>query len=144
MITNLDQMVEHVKQLDKKFKIAVAYAQDSNTVGAIAQAINDGFVEAFMIGDEAKIIEIAKSEGINPEIFTIINVPDEIKSIQKAVEMVRNDEADVLMKGLCGTDKFLRGVIDKEKGLLPPRAIMSYVCALEIPAYHKPAPGVLF
>jgi len=41
------------------------------------------------------------------------------------------------MKGLVGTDKFLRAVMDKEKGLLPPKAVMSYVCAVEVPAYHK-------
>ncbi|MEZ5020908.1 MAG: hypothetical protein R2756_12475 [Bacteroidales bacterium] len=40
------------------------------------------------------------------------------------------------MKGLLvGTDKF-PGVMDKEKGLLS-KAVMSYVCAVEIPAYHK-------
>jgi phosphate butyryltransferase len=51
--------------------------------------------------------------------------------------MVRGGEADVLMKGLIGTDKFLKAVLDKEKGLLPPKAVMSYVCALELPRYHK-------
>lgn len=137
MITTLDQMVEQVKELKKKFKIAVAYAQDSNTVGAISQAINDGFIEAIMIGDAEKIREVANEAGINPNIFRIIDVKDEIAAIATAVEMVRNDEADVLMKGLCGTDKFLKAVINKEKGLLPPKATMTYVCALEIPKYHK-------
>ncbi len=51
--------------------------------------------------------------------------------------MVRNNEADVLMKGLIGTDTFLKAVLDKEKGLLPPKAVMSYTCAIEIPKYHK-------
>jgi phosphate butyryltransferase len=137
MITTLDQMVEEVKKLKQKFKIAVAFAQDSNTIGAISQAINDGFIEAIMIGDAEKIKEVAKEANVNPDIFQIIDIKDEVASISKAVEMVRNDQADVLMKGLCGTDKFLRGVINKEKGLLPPRATMTYVCALEIPKYHK-------
>ncbi len=137
MITKLDQMVDQVKNLNKKFKIAVAYAQDSNTIGAISKAINDGFIEAIMIGHAEKIKAVAKEAGIDHDIFKIVDVKDEIASIAKAVEMVRNDEADVLMKGLCGTDKFLRGVIDKEKGLLPPKATMTYVCALEIPKYHK-------
>lgn len=130
-------MVEQVKELNKKFKIAVAYAQDSNTIGAISQAINDGFIEAIMIGDAEKIVEVAKEANINPDIFQIVDIKDEVASIAKAVEMVRNDQADVLMKGLCGTDKFLRGVINKETGLLPPKATMTYVCALEIPKYHK-------
>ena len=41
------------------------------------------------------------------------------------------------MKGLVGTDKFLKAVMDKEKGLMLPDAVLSYVGALEIPAYHK-------
>ena len=45
MITTLDQMVEQVKGLNKKFKVAVAYAQDANTIEAIAQAINEGFID---------------------------------------------------------------------------------------------------
>ena len=137
MITTLDQMVEQVKGLNKKFKVAVAYAQDANTIEAIAQAINEGFIEAIMIGDADKITAVAQEAKINPNIFQIIDVKDEVAAIQKAVEMVRNGEADILMKGLFGTDKFLRGVIDKEKGLLPPKATMTYVCALEIPNYHK-------
>ena len=42
------------------------------------------------------------------------------------------------MKGLIGTDKLLKAVLDKEKGLLPPKTVMSYVCAIEIPKYKKP------
>ena len=51
--------------------------------------------------------------------------------------MTRNGEADIVMKGLIGTDKFLRAVMDKEKGLLPPKAVMTFVCAVELPAYRK-------
>jgi len=50
---------------------------------------------------------------------------------------VREGEAEVLMKGLVGTDKFLKAVLDKQKGLLPPGAVMSYTCALELPQYPK-------
>jgi len=67
----------------------------------------------------------------------IIDCASEVEAAKKAVEMVRGGEADVLMKGLIGTDKFLKAVLDKEKGLLPPKAVMSYVCALELPRYDK-------
>jgi phosphate butyryltransferase len=51
--------------------------------------------------------------------------------------MTASGETDIVMKGLVGTDKFLKAVMDKEHGLLSPKAVMSYVCAVEIPAYHK-------
>ena len=136
-IRSLDEMVEHLRISGKKKKIAVAYAQDENTIGAIAQAVKEGFVHAFMIGDKKEIIAKSEAEGISPELFEIIDIPDEIKSTQEAVRMVKEDEADVLMKGLVGTDKFLKAVLNKQTGLLPPKATMSYVCAIDLPKYKK-------
>ena len=136
-ITKLDQLVEHLKQKGIKRKIAVSLAQDSNTVGAISQAVEQGFVEAFMIGNRQKIEETARNENINPEIFKIIDIPDDNQAVIESVRMVKNGEADILMKGLVGTDKFLKAVLDKNNGLLPEKAIMSYVAVIEVPKYHK-------
>ncbi len=60
-----------------------------------------------------------------------------MKASQEAVRMARNGEADIVMKGLVGSDIFLRAIMDKEKGLMLPDAVLSYVGAIEIPAYHK-------
>lgn len=136
-IQSLSQLVEFVKQQNLKKKIAVAYAQDPNTIGAIAKAVNDGFVEALMIGDKAAIEQKSKEINIDPSIFNIIHIPDETKATIEAVNLVKSNQADILMKGLVGTDKFLKAVLDKEKGLLPEKAVMSYVCAIELPKYHK-------
>lgn len=136
-ICSLDQMVEHLRESGKKKKIAVAYAQDSNTIGAIARAIAEGFVEAVMIGDEQEIRLKAHQEEINSAIFTIVHIPNDIEATTEAVRMARADEVDVVMKGLVGTDKFLKVVLNKEYGLLPPKAVMSYVCALDLPKYDK-------
>ena len=41
------------------------------------------------------------------------------------------------MKGLCSTDKFLRAILNKEVGLLPPKGVLSHVGVIETPNYHK-------
>ena len=41
------------------------------------------------------------------------------------------------MKGLCSTDKFLRAILNKETGLLPPKGLLSHVGVIENPNYHK-------
>ncbi len=51
--------------------------------------------------------------------------------------MVHDKEGDVLMKGLCSTDKFLRAILNKETGLLPPKGLLSHVGVIENPNYHK-------
>jgi len=137
MITSLAQMADTVRSAGTKYKIAVAWAQDTNTVGSLYRAVGEGFAEALMIGRREKILETCHKTGADPDRFTIIETDNEKEAAGIAVSMTRSGEADVVMKGLLGTDKFLRAVMDKEKGLLPPKAVMSYVCAVEIPAYSK-------
>ena len=136
-ITSLDQMVQHLCNSDLNKRIAVAVAEDENTIGALIEAQEKGFATPILIGSKSKIEEALISENAKPESFIIINIPDHLLAVQEAVRMVRDNEADVLMKGLIGTDKFLKAILDKEKGLLPPKAVMTYVCALELPKYDK-------
>jgi phosphate butyryltransferase len=137
MIKTLQQLEEKVLNLSKKHRIAVAWAQDTNTIGAIDKAVNMGFAEALLIGKKTEIISTCRTEGINEKKFTIIECENEILASTEAVRLARNNEADVVMKGLVGTDKFLKAVMDKEKGIMLPDAVLSYVGAIEIPAYHK-------
>jgi len=130
-------MVEKVRSLKKRHRIAVAWAQDPYTVGAIARAVGDGFADGIMIGKKKEIIQVSEHLSVDHRNFEIIEASDEKKASEHAVLLARNGEADVVMKGLVGTDKFLKTVMDKEKGIMLPGAVLSYVCAIEIPAYHK-------
>lgn len=130
-------MVEKVLSLHKKHRIAVAWAQDINTISAIHKAVNYGLADATMIGQSSEIKSMCRKAGIDHELFTIVDSDDEVKASSEAVRLTRSGEADIAMKGLVGTDKFLKAVMDKNHGLMLPKAVLSYVCAIELPAYHK-------
>lgn len=130
-------MAETVRSSGRKFKIAVAWAQDPNTLGSLYRAVNEGFAEAFMIGRKEQIVKTCSDRGIDAGVFKLIEAENERDAAGMAVRMTRAGETDIVMKGLVGTDKFLKAVLDKEHGLLPPKAVMSYVCAVEIPKYSK-------
>ena len=136
MITKLTELAEKAISSGKKTRIAVAVAEDNNTINAILKATNNGFVSPILIGNKDKITALLPAD-IDSNKLQIMNITDPAMAVKEAVRMVRNNEADVLMKGLVGTETFLKAVLDKEKGLLPPKAVMSYTCALEIPKYHK-------
>ena len=136
MITKLTELAEKAISSSKKTRIAVAVAEDNNTINAILKATNNGFVSPILIGNKDKITALLPAD-IDSNKLQIMNITDPAMAVKEAVRMVRNNEADVLMKGLVGTETFLKAVLDKEKGLLPPKAVMSYTCALEIPKYHK-------
>jgi phosphate butyryltransferase len=137
MIRNLEQMEEKVLTLNKKHRVAVAWAQDNNTIGAINNAVKKGFIEAILIGKPSEIKKTCEARGIDYRIFALVESHNEIHASSEAVRLAKTGEADIVMKGLVGTDKFLKAVMDKEMGLMLPGSVLSYVCAMEIPAYHK-------
>lgn len=123
--------------MGKKTRIAVAVAEDANTIGAVIRAMQEGFIHPILIGCQARIEELLECHHLTTTDFETKDIPDELQATREAVRMVRDGEADVLMKGLIGTDKFLKVLLDKDKGLLLPGALLSYTCALELPQYHK-------
>jgi phosphate butyryltransferase len=137
MIRTLEQMEEKVLALNKKHRIAIAWGQDTNTIGAVNKAVKKGLIEAILIGKPVDIRKTCKSEGVDDRIFTLIESDNESHASSEAVRLAKEGDADIVMKGLVGTDKFLRAVMDKQKGLMLPNAVLSYVCAIEVPAYHK-------
>ena len=136
-ISSFAELTAHLQSVNNRKRLAVANAVDSHTLDAVLMAVEKGIVEAFLIGDVAAI-ESPELFERNPSPFIhIIDMPDVKQATLEAVRMVREGEADILMKGLVNTDIILRAILDKEKGLLPPGRVMTYNAALEIPGYHK-------
>ena len=136
MIKNFDELFDVLRSKSKK-RLVAAWAVDDHTVTAAGKAVQLGIIEATLVGDADKIAAVCKAENIDPALFTIIDNKDELKSIAQAVSMVRNGEGDILMKGLCSTDKYMRGILNKENGLLPPKAVLSHVSVVQNPSYPK-------
>jgi phosphate butyryltransferase len=136
MITKLSQIVDAAVARGRK-KLAVAYGQDSHTLSAVNDAYLAGLVEPIIFGDKETILAVCNENGIDHHNFTIINEPSDVKCVAMAVDYVSNGSADVLMKGLVSTDKYMRGILNKEAGLFPPKGVLSHVSVIELPAYHK-------
>ena len=134
---SLQEIADKAKKLGYKTRIAVAVAEDANTIHAILKASSEGFILPILIGDKQNIEALLEENQARATDFSIIDLPDHDAATREAVRMVKEGEADVLMKGLVNTDKFLKAVLNKERGLLPPKAVMSYTCALQLPKYHK-------
>lgn len=136
MITRLEQMIEAARSKSRK-RIVAAYANDSHTIEAVNHAIELGIVEGTLVGDEETIVKICFDLNIDPGKFKIVQEADEQKAAHKAVELIVKGDGDILMKGLVSTDKYMRAILNKEAGLMPPKAILSHVTVMENPNYHK-------
>ena len=117
--------------------MVAAWGVDSHTIAAAAKAVELGLADVTLVGDQDMIAEACKEEGVDIAAFTIVRNTNEIQSVAQAVQMIREGQGDFLMKGLCSTDKFLRAILNKETGLLPPKGTLTHCTTLEIPSYHK-------
>jgi phosphate butyryltransferase len=136
MITRLDDIVAAAVARGKK-KMIVAYGQDTHSIGATDMAIKAGLVDVTLVGDPDEIKKSCDDEGVDINQYTIIAESDDVKAVEIAVKAVHNGEYDVLMKGVVPTDKYMRGILNKEWGLLPAGTTLSHITVLQIPAYHK-------
>ena len=114
-----------------------AYANDEHTIEAVNHAVDMGIVDATLVGNQGLMIKICESLKIDSSKFTMIHEPVDTKAATKCCELINNGEGDILMKGSLPTDKYMRAILNKEKGLCPPNAIITHIAVFENPAYHK-------
>lgn len=135
-IRSFGQLTAYLKKLDKRKRIVVVCANDPNTEYAIARAMDEGIAEFLMIGDAA-ILEKYPALKRHPQYVKILHVENSDEAARKAVKIVREGEADILMKGIINTDNLLHAILDKEYGLLPKGKVLTHLAMMQIPTYHK-------
>ena len=131
MSKSFGDLVEQVTKCEKK-TVSVCCAQDDAVLEAVRAAKEKGIADAILVGDEAKIREIAASINMDLSDYKIINEPDDMQAALKAVELVHNKKADMYMKGRIDTKHFLKSVLDKEVGLRTGKPL-SHVCVFDLP-----------
>lgn len=134
-IKSLDVFLEIAKSRPKR-TIAVAAAEDEPVLQAIAAAEKEGIANAILVGNKEKINKMALELSIDISHFEIVEENDPAAAARKAVSLVRDNSAQVLMKGLVSTADFLRAVLNKENGLRK-GDLLSHIGFFDPPSYHK-------
>lgn len=135
MSKNFDELLSKVSTCGKKV-VSVAAAQDKAVLEAVKAAKERGIADAILVGDEAKICEIAAELGMGLSEYEIINEPDVVEASLTAVKLVHDGKADMYMKGLLDSKTFLKSILNKEAGLRTGKAL-SHVCVFEIPGIDR-------
>lgn len=135
MLKKFIDLLELLKN-EKQKTIAVAMAEDADVLKALEKARSKGLAKAILTGDPNNINKIFSTLKIDKNQYTIIKTVDEKSSVEVAVDQVKSGRAQVLMKGLCSTSTFLKGILDKTRGLRSGK-VLSHLAVFESPNYHK-------
>jgi phosphate butyryltransferase len=142
-IRTLDQLAEQLRGAEPR-RLAVAAGHDEDTIQAAARAAREGIAKVTLVGDAERIRSLCEKFSLDYGLFHVVDEKDEAAAGKKARDLVHAGEADVLMKGLIGTEKYMKLILDKEKGLLPPGNVLSHITVFELPAYQKMHGKLLF
>jgi len=115
---------------------AVAHPCEETALSGAMDAAQKGLITPILVGPKAKIEEVAKKTGVALGATRIVDAAHSHESAVKAVELVRNGEAELLMKGSLHSDELLAAVVSREGGLRTGRRI-SHVFIMDVPTYHK-------
>jgi phosphate acetyltransferase len=130
-----EQMLTKCKNL-KPVPTAVAHPCEESALSGAIEAANLGLIVPILVGPRDKIEATAKSAGIDVSKYQIVDTPHSHASAAKAVELLREAQAELLMKGSLHTDELMSAVVSREGGLRTGRRI-SHVFVMDIPTYHK-------
>ena len=132
---SFDDVIKYAKERGPKI-ISVACSQDKEVLVAIDMARQEGIVNAILVGDIEKTKEIANELNIDLNAYELIDEKDSSKASLKAVSLVSEGKADMVMKGLVDTSIILKAVLNKENGLRTGN-ILSHVAVFDVKDYDR-------
>lgn len=133
-------IIDAARMLEKK-AIAVA-CPDKSAISAVNIAIEENIIDkAYLVGDTDKIREACGEELRYEAKYEWVDVKAgsgtyEREASARAVAIVREKKAHMIMKGRLNTSSYLKAIIDREKGIGTGRRL-SLVGIFEIPGLDR-------
>jgi phosphotransacetylase len=131
-----EMLLEACKALEP-IRVAVVHPCDDVSLTGAIDAAKAGLITPILVGPQQRIRAVAEKEGIDLTPYQIIDVEHSHAAAARSVELVRQGEAEALMKGSLHTDELLAEVVNKVTGLRTNRRI-SHCFIMDVPTYPKP------
>ena len=134
MLQNFIEAKAKVKSFPKR-RVAVVGAGDIDVIEAVFDAKNEGLIEPIFIDSKEKILK-ANSDKFDLNSIEIIDEGEKIPQCQAGIKLVKENRADILMKGLIPTPILFKEVLNKETGLRFGK-LLTHIGIIKTPNYHK-------
>lgn len=128
MIRSLPQVLRAARAGKRRPVLVCAAAADAAVLEGVRAATDAGIVDPILIGDSAKMAQLADSLDISLHGLQVVHEPDPVEACRRAVALCRSGAAGALMKGAVPTSVVLKAVLDSEAGLTTGR-VLSHVTA---------------
>ena len=118
-------------------RVAVPMGHDPASLEALVTAARQGLLEAVVIAPAEQVHRTLEGLGMKlPPGVSIEDQNDEKAAALRAVQLVSEGSATMLMKGLLKTSTFLKAVLDEKLGLRT-GGILSHVAVVHVPRQDR-------
>lgn len=128
-----DRLIERVRAMDP-VPTAVAHPCSPAALEGATDAAEMGIIVPILVGPRAKIEATAAKAGIDISKYELVDATHSHASAEKAVALVREGRAAMLMKGSLHTDELLAAVVRRDTGLRTARRL-SHCFIMDVPGY---------
>lgn len=117
-------------------KLAVVGCHSKEVLESVVKSYKLGIANPILIGDIQLTKEIASDLGFDLTYYELINEKDLGLASKRAVQLINDNRANYIMKGIVDTPTLLSEVLNKEYGLRT-HSLLSHVMVYEVESYHK-------
>jgi len=135
MLKTFEEVIERACHYGPK-RLSVAVSQAEDVMTAVEQARQKGMINGILVGDKEQTISVCKNLKIDLNNYEIIDQKDKTEAARIAVSLVSEKKAELLMKGMLGTARILKALLDKEIGLRTNR-LLSHAYVLKLEHYDR-------
>lgn len=136
---NLDNLLRTIQQQSTPKTIAIAHATDHSVFEAAKEALEKDLASFIFIGPETEMNEAKEQASFQDDYdqrVEWIYTEDNLKSANQAVKCVKEQKAQVLMKGMVSTSTLLKAVLNKESGLRT-GSVLSHLAGFSLPGRSR-------
>jgi phosphate acetyltransferase len=130
-----DRLIHRAKQT-AGVRGAVVHPCDESSLAGVVQAAKDGLLTPILVGPAERIKAVARKHDLDIGAFELVDAAHSEAAAARAVQLVHEGKAELLMKGSLHTDELMRSVTASATGLRTARRI-SHVFIMDVPSYPE-------
>ena len=115
---------------------AVAHPCDKSSLRGALEAAEKGIIQPILVGPRGKIEAVARESGLDIGAFEIVDAEHSHAAADRAVQLVHEGRAELLMKGSLHTDELMVAIVKSGTGLRTNRRI-SHCFIMDVPSLDR-------
>jgi phosphate butyryltransferase len=135
MIGTFPEIITAAKKRTSRKRVVLP-SPDRQQIDIIGKAVEMNLIFPVLIGDGKKIESLVKTAPLLSGDHEMIDERDQSRSLSRAIGMIKENQADILMQGGIELQTFVHAVLDTKSGLLSSK-LASFVSVFQLLKRNK-------